>query len=169
MPIVVLKSLSCSQHSDLLPLLLHHLSPLLKAPSEHPASPLPILDISAVFLLLKQLPCEPETDAGKPASTSVDESTRDGDHAPELAYLCSLVTRPIRLCTVAMSSPCAVSGSVTMPWQPAVTPAVPLAHARSPSSYPSPPHVSRPARCGCTYEQVNRAFLATTTWAASQR
>jgi hypothetical protein len=87
MPIVVLKSLSCSQHSDLLPLLLHHLFPLLKAPSERPASPLPILDISAVFLLLKQFPCELETDAGKPASTSVDESTRDGDHAPALAHL----------------------------------------------------------------------------------
>src|SRR6266576_405571 len=48
-----------------------------------------------------------------------------------------------------MPRSCTVSGSVTMPWQPTVTPAAPLAHASSPSSYPpSCLVISRPTLLG---------------------
>jgi hypothetical protein len=78
-----------------------------------------------------------------------------------------------------MLSSCAVSGGVTMPWQPAVAPAAPLAHTSSPSSYPPirtwSPHVP-PARRLCvdarsgSYSRatLNRTFIATTAWTASR-
>ena len=64
--------------------------------------------------------------AGKaPLYTSFLAHLLTGDH-PILVYTCTLVAIP---------SSCAVSGNVTMPWQPTVTPAVPLAHTSLPSSY----------------------------------
>jgi hypothetical protein len=64
MPAVVLKSLSCSQHSELLLLLHHHLFPLLpKTLSGHSAFPLAIRGTRTVLLLLKQFPFELETEA----------------------------------------------------------------------------------------------------------
>jgi hypothetical protein len=64
MPTVVLKSLSCSQHSELLLLLQHYLFPLLlKTLSEHSAFPLALCGTRVVLLLLKQFPSEFETEA----------------------------------------------------------------------------------------------------------
>ncbi|KAF8496000.1 hypothetical protein F5888DRAFT_1708473 [Russula emetica] len=64
MPTVVLKSLSCSQHSELLLLLQHHLFPLLlKTFFERSAFPLALRGARAVFLLLKQFSSELETEA----------------------------------------------------------------------------------------------------------
>jgi len=64
MPAVVLKSLPCSQHSELLLLLQHHLFPLLlKALSERPAFPLALRGARVVFLLLKQFSSKLETEA----------------------------------------------------------------------------------------------------------
>jgi hypothetical protein len=63
MPAVVLKSLSCSQHSELILLLQHQFFPLLlKALSEHPAFPPALRGTRVIFLLLKQF-SELETEA----------------------------------------------------------------------------------------------------------
>jgi hypothetical protein len=63
-PAVVLKSLSCSQHSELLLLLQHHLFPLLlKTLSERSAFPFGLRGTRVVFLLLKQFSSELETGA----------------------------------------------------------------------------------------------------------
>jgi hypothetical protein len=91
---------------------------------------------------------------------------------PPCAYIC--------VGFVAMASSCAVSGIVTMPWQPTVTRAAPLAHASSPSSYlPSSvwsPHVSPCSaslrRCSLWVHlraTLNHTFIATTGWTASRR
>src|SRR6266576_4473755 len=54
-----------------------------------------------------------------------------------------------------MPRSCVVSGSVTMPWQPTVTPAAPLANASSPSSYPPSCLVaSRPTLLGVSAPQM---------------
>src|SRR6266699_2430609 len=64
MPAVVLKSLSCSQHSELLILLQHHLFPLLlKTLSKRSAFPLALHGTRVVSLLLKQFSSELETEA----------------------------------------------------------------------------------------------------------
>jgi hypothetical protein len=64
MPAVVLKSLSCSQHSELLTLLQYHLSPLLlKTLSEPSAFPLALRGTRIVFLLFEQVSSEVETEA----------------------------------------------------------------------------------------------------------
>jgi hypothetical protein len=64
MPTVVLKSLSCSQHSELLLLLQHYLFPLLlKTLSEHSAFPLALRGTRVVLLLLKQFSFELKTEA----------------------------------------------------------------------------------------------------------
>ena len=61
---VVLKSLLCSQHSELLILLQHHLFPLLlKTLSERSAFPLALRGTRVVFLLLKQFSSKLETEA----------------------------------------------------------------------------------------------------------
>jgi hypothetical protein len=53
------KSLSCSQHSQLLPSLQRHLFPLLlKTLSERSAFPLALRDTRTIFLLLKQFSSE---------------------------------------------------------------------------------------------------------------
>jgi Guanine nucleotide exchange factor in Golgi transport N-terminal len=68
MPTVVLKSLSCLQHSKLTLLLQLHLFPLLlKTLSSRSAFPLSLRGTRVAFLLLKQFPSELETEA-KPSS-----------------------------------------------------------------------------------------------------
>jgi hypothetical protein len=63
MPAVVLKSLLCSQHSELILLLQHHPFPLLlKTLSEWSAFPLALRGTCIVFLLLKQVSYELETE-----------------------------------------------------------------------------------------------------------
>jgi hypothetical protein len=78
-----------------------------------------------------------------------------------------------RLCSDApMPSSRAVSASVTMPWQPTVAPAAPLAHASSPPSYPPsgswsthvPPCSASLRRCIVWVylrATLNRTFIAT--------
>jgi hypothetical protein len=64
MPTVVLKSLSFSQHSELLLLLRHHLFPLLLITlSDHPALLFALRCARIVFLLLKQFSSEHEKEA----------------------------------------------------------------------------------------------------------
>jgi Guanine nucleotide exchange factor in Golgi transport N-terminal len=64
MPTVALKSLSCSQYSELLLLLQHYLFPLLlKTLSEHSAFPLALRGTRIVLLLLKQFSFELKTEA----------------------------------------------------------------------------------------------------------
>ena len=64
MPVVALKSLSGSQHSELLLLLQPHLFPLLfKTFSERSAFPLALRGTRVVFLFLKQFSSELETEA----------------------------------------------------------------------------------------------------------
>lgn len=64
MPVLVLKSLSSSRHSELLLLLQHHLFPLLlKTLSERSAFPLSLRGTCVVFLLLKQFSSKLETEA----------------------------------------------------------------------------------------------------------
>ncbi|KAF8495978.1 hypothetical protein F5888DRAFT_1708057 [Russula emetica] len=64
MPAVVLKSLSCSQHSEFILLLQHHLFPLLlKTLSERSAFPLALRGTRVIFLLLKQSSSELEKEA----------------------------------------------------------------------------------------------------------
>jgi hypothetical protein len=63
-PAVVLKSLSCSQHSELLHSWQHHFFPLLlKTLSERSAFPLALRGTCVNFLLLKQFSSELETEA----------------------------------------------------------------------------------------------------------
>jgi hypothetical protein len=138
MPAVVLKSLSCSQHSELLTLLQHHLSPLLlKMLSERSAFPLALRGTRIVFLLLKQFSPEVETEAeiiltlliklisgetgaGEPLAW-VDEGARDGDHArvrlssiPHLWHTGLLTTTrfSIRTCRL-----CSDGGFMRSVWQ----------------------------------------------------
>ena len=117
----------------------------------------------------------------------VDEGAHDGDHAQVrllsiphfwLTGLLMTARSYVYVCAglVAMPISCAVSGSVsvTVPWQPTVTPAAPLAHASSLSPYPPwsphvPPYSASLRRCTvCTCERLNRAFI-TTAWTASRR
>jgi hypothetical protein len=63
MPAVVLESLSCSQHSELLILSQHHISPLLLKTLPSSAFPLALRDTCIVFLLLKQFSSKLETEA----------------------------------------------------------------------------------------------------------
>jgi hypothetical protein len=64
MPTVVLKSLSCLQHSKIILLLQHHPFPLfLKTLSSRSAFPLSLRGTRVAFLLLKQFPSELETEA----------------------------------------------------------------------------------------------------------
>ena len=98
-----------------------------------------------------------ETDAAEPRSGWM--SVRDGDHArvslPSIPHFCltgSLVTtRPsIRMYACRF---------VAMPWQPAVTPAAPLAHActrKRLSIAPSWPPPRRGDRDGCQRDGVER-------------
>ena len=73
-----------------------------------------------------------------------------------------------------MPSSCAVSGSITLPWQPTLIQAAPLAHASSPSSALSHPlDVSAQMHgVGTSASDLNRTliatFIATTAWTASR-
>jgi hypothetical protein len=96
---VVLKSISCSQHSELLLYFQGHLFPLLLKPlSKRSTFPLALRGTRVVFLLFKQFSCKLETeaeailtllikligggtDAGEPRPAWADEGPRDGGHA----------------------------------------------------------------------------------------
>ena len=166
---------------EILFLLQHRLFPLLsKTRSERSAYQPPIRDTHVVFLLFKQFSSQLEMEAEliptvltKLVNGEADAGelgpvgARDGDHeqvrVPSIPHFWHtgllLTTRsPIRIYmsgVVAMPSSGAVFDSVTMPWQPTVAPAAPLAHASLPPSYPSSgswsPHVlpcsASPRRC----------------------
>jgi hypothetical protein len=142
MPAVVLKSLSCSQHSELLLLLRHHLFPLLfKTLSERSAFPLALRATRVVFLLLKQFSSKLETEAEVILTLLIkliSGETDTGEPRPGwmrvlameimrgwalyTSFLAHWLTGDhdllyvlIRAGFVVMPSSCAASGSVTMP------------------------------------------------------